>query len=55
MYSVLPQFNNVVNEVARFVDSHLDANLNATDCCTPPPEDAETVGPGGDADREAAK
>jgi len=46
------RFNNVVNEVARFVDSHLDANLNASDCCVEAPEDPEPVGPAGDAGRK---
>lgn len=46
------RFNSVVNEVARFVDAHLDANLNAADCCVDPPEDSAPVGPGGDAGRK---
>jgi len=43
------QFNNVVNEVASFVDSHLDTNLNADDCCVEAPENPEAVDPAGDA------
>lgn len=43
------QFNNVVNAVTSFVDAHLDANLNPSDCCVKPSEEPENVGPAGDA------
>ena len=45
------QFNGAVNQVGKLVDAHLDANLNNADCCDTTPEDAEVVGPGGDAER----
>ena len=35
--------------MAKFVDAHLDANLNVKDCCAKHPEDSEAVGPAGDA------
>lgn len=35
------QFSAVVNEVAAFVDSHNDVNLNSANCCVTPPRDAK--------------